>query len=371
MQIHELTLKKKQQTNEGIADFAKGAAAKAGGIASKVAGQVDKAKGAVGNIKGAYQGARQDQQVGATADKVQKVWNSYKANLDKYYADSGKTTPPDAYEKALMAFVQKNLLGGAYIPNLTNKDEIVGLVKKIAGTAEAPVDNTPPTPPPAAPPAAPPTAQPPAAGGVRMGSAQKAGTPKIAPAPSSGLPTPAEQEKFQQKLAAAAQKPIQEAIPTVRAPQFKTGGLAARSAQRNAPGKPVAQAPAAQPAQTAAQPAQPAAQSAQPAQTAQAAPKVNPNEKQLFTQLVRAAALSNTAAATGEKTAPADANKKQVQDPHQMIGDVQAAVKPAVDPAKLSAAGQALRQHFQIDSTVSSTGDDAVDALLLAMGFQV
>ena len=357
MQIHELTLKKKQQTNEGIADFAKGAAAKAGGIASKVAGQVDKAKGAVGNIKGAYQGARQDQQVGATADKVQKVWNSYKPNLDKYYADSGKTTPPDAYEKALMAFVHKNLLGGAYIPNLTNKDEIVGLVKKIAGTAEAPVDNTPPTPPPAAPPAAPPTAQPPAAGGVRMGSAQKAGAPKIAPAPSSGLPTPAEQEKFQQKLAAAAQKPIQEAIPTVRAPQFKTGSLAARSAQRNAPGKPVAQAPA--------------AQSAQPAQTAQAAPKVNPNEKQLFTQLVRAAALSNTAAATGEKTAPADANKKQVQDPHQMIGDVQAAVKPAVDPAKLSAAGQALRQHFQIDSTVSSTGDDAVDALLLAMGFQV
>jgi hypothetical protein len=177
---------------------------------------------------------------------------------------------------------------------------------------------------------------------------------------------------------ATGKPPIQEAIPTVN-----PGQLAARSTQRNTPVNP---APAANTMANApvskvnvAKPTNPNQQAATPAsQPAPAAPaavaKPNPNEKQLFTQLVRAAALSNTAAATGEKSANqagADTSKKQIQDPQQMIGDVQAAVKPVVDPNKLSAAGQALRQHFQIDSTVSSTGDDAVDALLLAMGFHI
>ena len=35
------------------------------------------------------------------------------------------------YKQQLLAFVQKNLLGGAYLPNLTNKDQILKSVVKV------------------------------------------------------------------------------------------------------------------------------------------------------------------------------------------------------------------------------------------------
>ena len=91
------------------------------------------------------------------------------------------------------------------------------------------------------------------------------------------------------------------------------------------------------------------------------------------------AAQAQTEVATGATSKPgagspgaggADAGGKKVQDPKQMMGAVAQAVGPTVDTGKLKAAGDAIRKNFQIDASIGSTEDDAVDALLMNMGFQ-
>ena len=54
--------------------------------------------------------------------------------LFRSFKEQGKKITSVDYEKALTAFVAKNLLGGQYLPNLINRDQIVGLIKKIAGS---------------------------------------------------------------------------------------------------------------------------------------------------------------------------------------------------------------------------------------------
>ena len=56
-----------------------------------------------------------------------------------------------------------------------------------------------------------------------------------------------------------------------------------------------------------------------------------------------------------------------------MVPDVQQVekVKANVDEPTLAAVGAVLRQNYQLDPSIRSTGDDAVDALLLAMGFKI
>jgi hypothetical protein len=140
MQIHELTLKKKsQQVDEGIGDFVKGAGQKIGqGI-----GAVKKLGTGIASpfrdVAAGYRSGKVDAKTGAIADKAYRAWSAYRQELDKN-APGGKADPA-TLEKQLMAFVSKNLLGGQYLPNLINKDQIIKLVKQIAGN-----DATPPPP---------------------------------------------------------------------------------------------------------------------------------------------------------------------------------------------------------------------------------
>jgi hypothetical protein len=73
------------------------------------------------------------------------------------------------YEQALLAFVSKNLLGGQYLPNVINKDQIVALVKQLSKPDSVTEEE------------------------------------KITGAVKSGAPTDAERANLQQKIAAATQ----------------------------------------------------------------------------------------------------------------------------------------------------------------------
>ena len=141
MQIHELTTSKNTSLDEGIVDAVKSGYNKlAGGIA------------------GAKQGvrlSRSNQQAQLLANKAFPIWKTFAAQLRASIKDPAKLQAFDnrtdsVYEKNLLAFVQKNLLGGAYLPNLTNKDEILALVKQLS----APTISNPATTPAATTPAA-------------------------------------------------------------------------------------------------------------------------------------------------------------------------------------------------------------------------
>ena len=120
----------------------------------------------------------------------------------------------------------------------------------------------------------------------------------------------------------------------------------------------------------------------QAARTAEKPAPANPaNELELFKKLVATAAQAQTEISTGAGAgagggggggagAGAGSGGKKVQDPKQLVGAVTQAIGSTVDPGKLKAAGDAIRKNFQIDASIGSTTDDAVDALLMAMGFQ-
>ena len=120
-------------------------------------------------------------------------------------------------------------------------------------------------------------------------------------------------------------------------------------------------------------------QAAKAATTAPTPKDNSAQEKQLFQKLVKDSLLATATVATGQaagsKTSggAATATNKQVQDPQQMVPDVQQVekVKANVDEPTLAAVGAVLRQNYQLDPSIRSTGDDAVDALLLAMGFKI
>lgn len=125
MQIHEITQSKVTQVDEGLWDMAKAAG------------------GAVKSGIGAYKDNRMDQRVAAMADKAYNAWSTYKKQIDKFYAQKGTPATPADYEKALLSFVQKNLLGGQQLSSVTTKDDIVSLVKQITGsTGTTPPANT-------------------------------------------------------------------------------------------------------------------------------------------------------------------------------------------------------------------------------------
>ena len=136
MQIHELTTSKNTPLDEGIVDAVKSGY-------NKLAG----------GISGAKQGvrlSRSNQQAQLLANKAFPIWKTFAAQIRAGIKDPAKLQAFDnrtdgVYEKNLLAFVQKNLLGGAYLPNLTNKDEILALVKQLS----APTISNPATTPPA------------------------------------------------------------------------------------------------------------------------------------------------------------------------------------------------------------------------------
>ena len=131
MQIHELTKKNTKQIDEGIADTIGGAVGQ-GISAIKGAGQAIASP--FKDVSGSYKSGRQDQKISAMADKAYRSWKSYESQLLK--ADP-KARENGDYEKQLLAFVNKNLLGGMYLPNVINKDKIITLVKKISAPQPA------------------------------------------------------------------------------------------------------------------------------------------------------------------------------------------------------------------------------------------
>jgi len=349
MQIHELTTKKKIELEEGIADTL-------GGAVGKAVSGVKNAGNAIASpfkdVAGGYKSGRQDQKIGAMADKAYRAWKSYEGQLFK--ADP-KARENGDYEKQLLAFVNKNLLGGMYLPNVINKDKIITLVKKISapqpatggagafgqmanqlgqgaangaqtttgtgGTATTTPTGQVHTANPNNPnvkATAPATQGPTPAGAVNTVNSQPTPTRPtygVKGATKAGAPTSAEQAKLQQKIAAAAAKP-------------------------------------------------PVNEAADPTQ-------------ELFKQLVQQAALAQTAApgggasgsGTGQPNAKTGNNQAGgAQDARGMAQTLQSQLDPAIVKSlpTLSATAQKLTGTKQ----VTSTGNPAVDGLLVLMGFQ-
>jgi len=126
MQIHEITQRK---LDEGVGSFLGGLA---GGIAN-VAGDVVGAISPAGDAKSAYASAVRPQQIKMLSDKAYTGWKQYEKTLLQSNPDARET---DMYEQALLAFVTKNLLGGQYLPNVINKNQIIALVKQLSQSGE-------------------------------------------------------------------------------------------------------------------------------------------------------------------------------------------------------------------------------------------
>ena len=415
MQIHELTQKKTQQVDEGIGSTL-------GSMAGKVAGGINKVGTAVASpfrdAAAGYRGGKVDAKTASIADKAYRSWSAYRQQLDKN-APGGKADPA-TIEKQLMAFVSKNLLGGQYLPNLINKDQIIGLVKQIAGSnvaTQAPAKI-----------AAPAGTKPPATTGARMGKAgvtkppagktPPATTPPGKTAPGAGAfgamtnqlggtagatstggtatptatgvkntasatnpnqPPPPGGNNPAQKMQAAMRPDgsTQAIAEPVKAPVAAPGLRAGK-----VPSTPAGTAPVTEPISIGGQKLNP-----KNPKDAELIKKLQPTikealqpaqELELFKKLVATAAQAQSEVATGATGAGsgpgagvgANVGGKKVQTPKQMIGAVTQALGPTVDAGKLKAAGDAIRKNFQIDASIGSTDDDAVDALLMTMGFQ-
>ena len=139
MQIHEITQRK---LNEGLGSFVGGLA----GSIANVAGDVMGAISPGGDAKSAYASAVRAQQIKMLADKAYTGWKQYEKTLLQSNPDA---RTGDMYYQSLLAFVTKNLLGGQYLPNVINKNQIIALVKQLSQseeTAKTPPakDTTPP-----------------------------------------------------------------------------------------------------------------------------------------------------------------------------------------------------------------------------------
>lgn len=126
MQIHEITRRK---LDEGVGSFLGGLA---GGIAN-VAGDVAGAISPGGDAKSAYASAVRPQQIKMLAAKAYAGWKQYEKTLLQSNPDA---RTGDMYYQALLAFVTKNLLGGQYLPNVINKNQIIALVKQLSQSDE-------------------------------------------------------------------------------------------------------------------------------------------------------------------------------------------------------------------------------------------
>jgi hypothetical protein len=312
MQIHEIT---RSQLDEG---FASDVGTAVGDLAGQASAKISRGVQAVSSpwqaAKAAFKRPVQNQQIALLVNKAFPIWQNFAERLRASIKDPAKLQAFDnrtdgVYEKNLLAFTQKNLLGGAYLPNLTNKQEILDLVHALSA-------------------------------------------PKV-------------------------QRPIQEARQIV-----KPGALSSRAQARNAPATtaPATTAPATTaPATTA--PATTAPATTAPATTAPAATSLSPaQEKELFTQLVSQGTLAqNTAQGVGADTdtsTSAKMSKKKGANPGSARGiyrDLVAVLnkKVGVKPETLKNIGSVAFQGFNADGSprVTSTGNQAADALLLAMGF--
>jgi len=171
MQIHELTQAPVTES-----------------VGSALGGLVGKAQAGVQNLThkltgpGDYSAAKADplrqQQVKMLADKSYRAWKAYEKDLLRSNPDARET---GMYEQALMAFVNKNLLSGVYLPNLINQQQIRQLVAQLSqptGVTEA----------------------------------------EVTGAAKPGAPTAAERERLQQKIQAATGNDKPTSGPALGAP---------------------------------------------------------------------------------------------------------------------------------------------------------
>jgi hypothetical protein len=157
MQIHEVT---QQQIDEGLGSMVGGIAGGLSNVANKVVGAISP----VGPGKDAYAAKVRPQQIKMLADRSLNAWRAYEKELLKSNPDAKQD---GMYEQSLLAFVSKNLLGGQYLPNVINKNQIVSLVKQLSGSGNVTEEE------------------------------------KITGAVKSGAPTDAERAKLQQRIADA------------------------------------------------------------------------------------------------------------------------------------------------------------------------
>jgi hypothetical protein len=213
------------------------------GITNTIGSVVSKGVSAVKGAAASYSSGRQDRKVGAIADKAYRTWKNYEAQLLKADPDARQNGD---YEKQLLAFVNKNLLGGMYLPNVINKDKIIALVQQISApqpvaggtattTAGGKVNTANPNNPNLkttvpGPQTAKTTPQTPTPAGAVTPTYSVKGAAK------PGAPTPDEQANLEKKIAAAAAKtPTNEAVDPTRE-LFKQLVQQAALAQTTAPG---------------------------------------------------------------------------------------------------------------------------------------
>jgi hypothetical protein len=137
MQIHEITT---PVLNEGIPGAIGGALGRA---SAGISSGIQKLTSPWQAAKSAFKKPVANQQTQLLTNKAYSVWKDFAQKLRSSIKDPAKLQAFDnrsdgVYEKNLLAFTQKNLLGGAYLPNLTNKQEILDLIHELSQpTAQA------------------------------------------------------------------------------------------------------------------------------------------------------------------------------------------------------------------------------------------
>lgn len=354
MQIHELT---QPQLDEGLLDLGKKAAGSVANFGRQVAGDVaGVAQGARDFAQQASSDrntARQEKTMDKLAAKAAETWNSYVKQLEKSREDA----PPVAVAVPAAPAPQQQ-------PTVK-----AGHLTVTKGADGKWVDNS--------------------------------GREIVVPADVAEL----EKRWKQQELLKAQNKQMSPASGIKEAGP----GIAARAQQRNAPSATPAPAASAQPAGTAKktisaldafrqrkdkvyvtalkQFVQKNLLSGQPYSrlqnadvidnliTTMARPDMADPAKQLpyWRKLVQQAAVADVLPqSAGASSAPADTTGSDQGTPQELVQPVTQAEKgEGVDPAILAKAGAVLRNKFTGNKDdVSSTGDPAVDALLIAMGFK-
>jgi hypothetical protein len=298
MQIHEIT---QQKIDEGLGSMVGGIA---GGL-SNVAGRVTNFLSPVGPGKDAYAAKVRPQQIKMLADRSLNAWRAYEKELLKSNPDAKQD---GMYEQSLLAFVSKNLLGGQYLPNVINKNQIVSLVKQLSGSGNVTEEE------------------------------------KITGAVKSGAPTDAERAKLQQRIA-DADKAQQAKSGTTPPPPPPPGGT-------NSP-------PAPDPADaTTAPPSAPMS----PQQQSELWLKLVQQAAIAQTQAPGTQTQSASGASSNTQSSQASGDARSYQQQFTQNMD------PAMVKGLLIFGNTAAKNMG--DNTVKSTGNPVADALLLMAGFR-
>lgn len=291
MQIYELTTK--PQVNEGLWD----------------------------NIKLAVQSRNFDSKIKPMAAKAYYNWKLYAKQLEKSITDPVQkknfiNRTDGRYEKELISYVQKNLLGGQYLPNLNNHDDILNTIKKLSAPIGAPSPS-------------------------QTGSGYVATYQPPAAKPTAAKPP-----------AAATAKPTQPAGQLTPAEYIKRIG---------APDLPESQD-----------------RVGDKTSITEAAALSEKEELELWQALVRQAATASTvvqtraAQAPAPTTAAASARPQQFDSQQSSAFIIQNLANHGIKPDSLKAIGGfAVKSLAQGKTDVRSTGNPAADGLLVSMGFRI